>query len=368
MPDKRIENINVYSEDPLLTPEQLKQKFPLTEAAVRTVMHGQQAVKDILDGKDHRLFVVVGPCSVHDVRAAREYAAKLHALAEEVSDTLFLVMRVYFEKPRTRIGWQGLINDPYLDRSYKIEDGLHLSRKLLLDIASMGLPAAGEALDLVSPQYIQDLFSWTAIGARTAESQSHRKMASGLSSAVGFKNSTNGSLTVAINAMHSAANDNHFLSVDPGGHVAVVRTKGNPYSHIVLRGGSDRPNYDTESIRRCEQQLADAGLPPRIMVDCSHANSGKNPKMQLQVLQNVAEQIRERNRSIVALMLESNLKWGKQAIPADPRQLDYGVSITDACLDWQHTEAALRELRDSLKEVLPQRTREMAVTNNGLMR
>lgn len=355
MPDKRIENINVHSEDPLLTPEQLKRKFPLTEEAVQTVMHGQQTVKNILNRRDHRLFVVVGPCSVHDVEAALEYTLKLENLADELADTLFLIMRVYFEKPRTKVGWQGLINDPHLDNSYRIEDGLHLARKLLLDIAVSGLPAAGEALDLVSPQYIQDLFAWTAIGARTAESQSHRKMASGLSCAVGFKNSTEGDLAVAINAMHSAARDNHFLSVDPHGHVAVVRTKGNPHTHIVLRGGNKQPNYQADSIKSCELRLEQAGLPTNIMVDCSHANSGKDPGKQLEVLEDVSQQIAAGNHSIVAVMLESNLKAGRQAIPDDPSKLTYGVSVTDGCLDWERTERALRNLRGDLRAVLRQR-------------
>ncbi len=244
MSDKRVENINVFAEEALLAPMELKGLHPLSEKAVETVMRGQNAVKNILRRKDHRLFVVVGPCSIHDVKAAREYAEKLKNLGDEVEDTLLLIMRVYFEKPRTRIGWQGLINDPCLDNSCRIEEGLKLGRGLLLDLAELGLPAAGEALDLVSPQYVQDLISWTAIGARTTESQTHRKMASGFTSAVGFKNGTGGNLDVAINAMQAAAGSNNFLSVDPAGRVAVVRTKGNPHTHIVLRGGDEKPNYD----------------------------------------------------------------------------------------------------------------------------
>lgn len=355
MLDKRIENINVHSEDPLLTPQQLKQRYPMTEKAVATVMQGQQTIRNIIARKDHRMFVVVGPCSVHDVKAAYEYAERLKSLAQELNDTLFLVMRVYFEKPRTRIGWQGLINDPYLDNSFALEDGLCLARQLLLSIAELGLPAAGEALDLVTPQYIQDLFSWTAIGARTTESQSHRKMASGLSSTVGFKNGTDGNLTIAINAIQAAANANHFLSVNPTGQVAVIRTKGNPNTHIVLRGGIDKPNYDAASIAECEEKLKKAGLPQNIMVDCSHANSRKEPSKQLDVLTSVTQQIRNGNRSIVGLMLESNLNRGNQTIPQNVKDLKYGVSITDACLDWQTTEAALRKMCNRLKDVLPKR-------------
>ncbi len=349
MPNKRIENLNVYTEEPLLTPVELKKRFPLTDKAVQTVMIGQSAIKNILDRKDPRIFVVVGPCSIHDVEAARDYALRLKKLADEVDDTLFLLMRVYFEKPRTTTGWQGLINDPGLDGSGKLEEGLTLARELLLYVADLGLPAAGEALDLVSPQYIQDLFSWTAIGARTTESQTHRKMASGFSTTVGFKNGTNGNLIIAINAMHTAANPNSFISVDPEGHVAVIRTKGNKYTHIVLRGGEPGVNYDANSIARCEKELREAGLPENIMVDCSHANSQSDPNKQLGVLEDVTRQILEGNQSITGLMLESNIEWGKQVIPSDREALKYGVSITDACIDWQTTERALKQLREKLR-------------------
>lgn len=356
MIDKRVENVNVFAEEALLTPVELKEMFPLSEKAVETVMLAQQAVKNILQRKDHRLFVVVGPCSIHDVEAARDYAERLKILADEVEDTLLVIMRVYFEKPRTRIGWQGLINDPFLDNSCQIEEGLKLARKLLLDLAELGLPVAGEALDLVSPQYVQDLISWTAIGARTTESQTHRKMASGFTSPVGFKNGTNGSLDVAINAIHAAAKNNNFLSVDPPGRVAVVRTKGNPHTHIVLRGGDLKTNYDAESIADCERCLEEAGLSPNIMVDCSHANSGKDPARQVVVLEEVARQILQGNRSIVGLMLESHLHEGSQPLSKDLSHLRYGISITDPCLGWSETEQALLELRDRLKPVLPKRT------------
>jgi 3-deoxy-7-phosphoheptulonate synthase len=355
MTDERIENIHVFCEEPLLTPQQLKEAFPLSEDAVATVMKGQRTVKEILAREDHRLFAVVGPCSIHDLAAASEYASRLQALAEEVRDTLFLVMRVYFEKPRTRIGWQGLINDPDLDGSGRIDEGLRRARRLLLDLAERGLPAAGEALDLVSPQYVQDLISWTAIGARTAESQTHRKMASGFTSAVGFKNGTGGDIDVAIDAMFSAAHRNHFLGVDPSGRVAVVRTKGNPHTHIVLRGGSATPNHDAESIADCERRLRAAGLPENIMVDCSHDNSQRDPARQLTVLDEVTRQIEQGNRSIVAVMLESHLEWGSQPIRANPEELAYGVSVTDPCIDWGTTERVLRETRRRLADALPGR-------------
>lgn len=355
MTDERIENVHVFCEESLITPQQLKEAFPLSENAVATVMEGQRTIKEILTRRDHRLFAVVGPCSIHDLDAASEYASRLQALAEEVQDTLFLVMRVYFEKPRTRVGWQGLINDPDLDGSGRIEEGLRLGRKLLLELAERGLPAAGEALDLVSPQYVQDLISWTAIGARTTESQTHRKMASGFTSAVGFKNGTGGDIEVAIDAMFSAAHRNHFLSVDPFGRVAVIRTKGNPHTHIVLRGGSATSNYDAESIGRCERRLRAAELRENIMVDCSHDNSQRDPERQLTVLEEVARQIEQGNRSIIAVMLESHLEWGSQPIHENPRELSYGVSVTDPCIDWKTTERALRDTRRRLAKVLPNR-------------
>ncbi len=353
--DSRIENINVSSEDPLITPSQLRREFPHTDKHVETIKIARNSIYNILDRKEHRLFIVVGPCSIHDVEAAIDYATRLKKLAEEVSDTLMLVMRVYFEKPRTTVGWQGLINDPYLDGSGQIEEGLRQARKLLVDLAELGMPAAGEALDLVSPQYVQDLISWTAIGARTTESQTHRKMASAISTAVGFKNATNGDLTVAINALLSAVRSNHFLSVDPEGHVAVIRTKGNPYTHVVLRGGNNGPNYSTDDIAMCEKQLSAAGLQSNIMIDCSHANSLKDPAKQLMVMEEVSRQILDGNQSIVGLMIESNLEWGNQPILGDRTQLKYGVSVTDSCIDWKTTENAIRKMHAQLIDILPRR-------------
>jgi len=357
MADLPIDDLNVASNETLITPERLKREIPLSATALQTVNKGREVIRNILDGKDHRLFVVIGPCSIHDLKAAHEYAERLKVLAAEVSDTLYLVMRVYFEKPRTTVGWKGLINDPYLDDSFKIEDGLHIGRKLLLDLAEMGLPTATEALDPISPQYLQDLISWSAIGARTTESQTHREMASGLSSAVGFKNGTDGGLTVAINALQSVSSPHRFLGINQEGGVSIVTTKGNAYGHVVLRGGNGKPNYDSGSVALCEQALTKAKLTPNILVDCSHANSNKDPALQPLVMENVANQILEGNQSIIGLMVESHLNWGCQAIPKNLEDLQYGVSITDACIDWASTENTLRSMHAKLKDVLPKRAR-----------
>lgn len=357
MADLPIDDLNIASNVTLITPEQIKQKIPLSEKAQRTVSDGRQVVRDILTGKDHRLFIVIGPCSIHDIKAAHEYADRLKALADEVSDTLVLIMRVYFEKPRTTVGWKGLINDPYLDDSFKIEEGLHIGRQLLLDLAEKGLPTATEALDPISPQYLQDLISWSAIGARTTESQTHREMASGLSSAVGFKNGTDGSLTVAVNALESVSSPHRFLGINQQGGVSIVTTKGNNYGHVVLRGGNGKPNYDSVSVALCEQELKSAKIKPNIMIDCSHANSNKDPALQPLVLENITNQIVDGNQSISSLMVESHLGWGNQSIPGDLNDLKYGVSVTDACIDWATTEKSIREMRDKLKDVLPKRQR-----------
>ncbi len=358
MADLPINDLNVVSNDPLITPERLKLEIPLTESASKTVAQGRQVVRDILDGKDHRIFVVIGPCSIHDIKAAHEYADRLKVLAEKVSDTLFLVMRVYFEKPRTTVGWKGLINDPYLDDSFKIQDGLHIGRQLLLELAEKGLPTATEALDPISPQYLQDLISWSAIGARTTESQTHREMASGLSSAVGFKNGTDGSLTVAINALQSVSNPHRFLGINQQGQVSIVQTKGNPYGHVVLRGGNGKPNYDSVSVAVCERELSKAKVKANIMVDCSHANSNKDASLQPLVMDNVANQIIEGNQSIIGLMVESHLGYGNQPIPKDLNELKYGVSVTDACIDWEMTEQSIMSMHNKLKDVLPKRKRD----------
>ncbi len=355
MSNNAVHNINVASQDVLISPEQLKASLPLSEPARDMVTRSRQVIWDILDRRDPRIFVVVGPCSIHDPEAALDYARRLRALAEELQDTLYIVMRVYFEKPRTTVGWKGLINDPHLDDSFKIEEGLHIGRKLLLDILEMGLPTSTEALDPISPQYLQDLISWSAIGARTTESQTHREMASGLSCAVGFKNGTDGSLTVATNALNSVAKPHRFLGINHEGRVSVYTTKGNRYGHVVLRGGGAGPNYDSVSVALCEEALTKAKAPLNIMVDCSHANSNKQPELQTLVVDNVGNQILEGNRSIIGLMVESNLKAGNQSIPPDLKDLEYGVSITDGCIDWDTTASCLRGLRDKLKDVLPGR-------------
>ncbi|MBN2344011.1 MAG: 3-deoxy-7-phosphoheptulonate synthase [Deltaproteobacteria bacterium] len=342
-----IENLNILSEEPILTPNALKQMYPLTPSTIRTVKQGQQTIKNILHRRDSRLLVITGPCSIHDVASAREYAARLRALCDELCDKLYLVMRVYFEKPRTTTGWQGLVIDPFLDGSCVIEEGLKMSRALLSHIAELGLPAAGEALDIVTPPFIQDLFSWTAIGARTTESQSHRKMASGLTATVGFKNGTDGNIDIALHALQSVAAPHNFVSINPEGNVSVIRTSGNPNTHIILRGGKT-PNFDAEHIARYEQKLRDAKIEPRIMIDCSHANSNKQPENQATVVENVIAQKRNGNQSIIGIMLESHLHAGSQPILRDPAELKYGVSITDPCIDFETTERLLRKLHRTL--------------------
>ncbi len=348
----QIENLNIDSAEVLITPSDLKKDIPLTEAATLTIAEGRNAVRNILDRKDHRLMVVIGPCSIHDTEAALDYARRLKEISKEVDDTLLLVMRVYFEKPRTTTGWKGLINDPHLNDTFKIEEGLHIGRKLLMDIAEIGLPTATEALDPISPQYVQDLISWSAIGARTTESQTHREMASGLSSAVGFKNGTDGSLEVAINALKSVSAPHNFLGINPQGQVSIIATKGNSYGHVVLRGGDGKPNYDSVSVSVCEEQLKKAGILPNIMIDCSHANSNKDHNLQPLVAENVANQIMEGNESIIGVMIESNIEAGNQKIPENLAELTYGQSITDACISWEVTEKLLRSMRDKIKPAL----------------
>ncbi len=352
-----LENVNIVAQETLITPAALHEKLPITKKAGETIATGRQAVRDILDGKDHRILMVIGPCSIHDVDAAMDYANRLKKLAEQVSDTILVVMRVYFEKPRTTVGWKGLINDPDMNDSFQVEKGFHIARKLLLDISELGLPTSTEALDPISPQYIQDLISWSAIGARTTESQTHREMASGLSSAVGFKNGTDGGLTVAINALQSVANPHRFLGINMEGQVSIINSGGNPYAHVVLRGGNGKPNYDSVSVQLAEDELEKAGLSANIMVDCSHANSNKNHELQALVLENITNQILEGNDSIMGVMVESNIGPGNQKIPKDLSELKYGVSVTDACIDWETTEKSLLDMDSKLKEVLPKRNR-----------
>ncbi len=344
-------DINVVSKTLLPTPREVEARRPLPPEAAVTVTRARRTVADILEHRDPRWFVVVGPCSIHDLTAAREYAERLRALADEVSDTLFVVMRVYFEKPRTSMGWKGFVNDPYLDDSFRIADGLLLARGLLLDLATMGLPTATEALDPITPQYLGDLVAVSAIGARTTESQPHREMASGLSTPVGFKNATDGGLEAAVNAMHAAAQPHSFLGIDQRGQCAVFRTRGNRLGYVILRGG-DRPNYDAATVARTEEVLAAAGLPLRIAVDCSHGNSGKDPLRQPDVLDDCIRQRLAGNRSIVGVMLESHLHAGNQSLGPDPSTLRYGVSITDACMDWDTTARVLRDARERLRPTM----------------
>ena len=354
-----VEDLNVLSTETLVAPVVLKEAIPATEGARQVVSNARLSLRRILAGEDHRLFVIVGPCSIHDVGAAMEYAERLKVLTPDIDDTLLPVMRVYFEKPRTTIGWKGLINDPYMNDTFNIVDGLHIGRKLLVDLAEMGVPTSTEALDPVTPQYLQDMIAWSAIGARTTESQTHREMASGLSSPIGFKNGTDGGLEVAINALKSVSAPHRFLGINHQGEVSVIHTRGNRHAHIVLRGGSGGANYDSVNVALCEEQLAKAGVSGNIMIDCSHANSNKNHELQPLVIDNVANQILDGNQSIIGLMIESHLNAGNQAIPDEPSQLLYGVSVTDACIDWDTTEQMLRGLRDKVREVLPTRRTSM---------
>jgi 3-deoxy-7-phosphoheptulonate synthase len=350
MNHKSLSNVNVVGCSLLPTPKKIQEQLPMTEKSIQTVMEGRQIIQNILDGKDSRLFIVVGPCSIHDTKAALEYAQRLKKLSDQVKDKLFLVLRVYFEKPRTTTGWKGLINDPFMDDSFRIEEGVKIARKLLIELTEMGLSTATEALDPVIPQYISELICWSAIGARTTESQTHREMASGLSMPVGFKNGTDGNIQVALNAMKSALSPHSFLGIDPDGRISVFQTKGNPYSHIVLRGGDSRPNYDAESVAQCEAALNKAALPKKIMIDCSHGNSNKDHRNQPKVFQSVLEQVSTGNHSIAGLMVESNLVEGNQSIPKDLHQLKYGVSVTDKCIDWKTTEEMILEGYKKMKK------------------
>ncbi len=342
------ENLNIESTEILSTPAEIKKKLPLSVELQDSITQHRKMLEDILDGKDNRLFAVVGPCSIHDPKAALDYAKRLKKLADEVSDTIFIVMRVYFEKPRTTTGWKGLINDPHLDDSFDIETGLTQARALMIELAEIGLPIATEALDPISPQYLADLISWSAIGARTTESQTHREMASGLSCPVGFKNGTDGSLKVATDALQAVTSPHSFLGINHLGQVSIVRTKGNSYGHIVLRGGGNKPNYDIKVIEDCEKRLEDLDLPKCLVVDCSHENSDKDPAKQVDVFNYCIEQRLNDNRSIVGVMLESNINWGNQKIQKDLSQLKYGVSITDACIDWDTTEKLIRDADNAL--------------------
>ena len=336
---RKIQDIHVQSLLPLIAPKDLKDQMPVDEAIVATVVEARETIRKIIRGTDRRLLCIVGPCSIHDPTSALDFANRLRMLKDAVGNEIYLVMRVYFEKPRTTIGWKGLINDPHMDDSCDITEGLRIARTVLLEINRMGLAAGTETLDPITPQYIADLISWSAIGARTTESQTHREMASGLSMPVGFKNSTEGNLQVAMNAIQSARRPHSFLGITQEGMTAIVRTSGNPDTHIVLRGGK-KPNYDAASIAECEQMLSAGGLEPRVMVDCSHAQTGKDYSKQPEVFATLVEQVRTGSKAILGAMLESNIEAGNQPV-TDRASLRYGVSITDPCIDWATTERCL---------------------------
>lgn len=340
----KTQDLHVVENRPLLAPNQLLGQLPLTETAAALVAQTRDRIRNIMHNEDRRLLVIVGPCSVHDVDAAYEYAQKLVTLREKFADQLEIVMRVYFEKPRTSIGWKGLINDPHLDGSYDINEGLRLARKLLLDLAELGLPSATELLDPITPQYIADVIAWTAIGARTTESQTHREMASGLSMPIGFKNNTNGSLDAASNAMLSASQPHHFLGINGDGHASIVSTTGNADGHLVLRGGKQGPNYEKSFVDNAAQTLVEKNLNPRIMVDCSHANANKDHNRQVTVLENIAQQVSDGSQHLLGVMIESHLVAGKQPIRKKLSELTYGQSITDACVDIDTTHEMLEQL------------------------
>ena len=342
-------NLRIRSSRVVIPPIFLEEEMPLTDNASCTVFEARNHIVDILNGADDRLIVVVGPCSIHDPVAAREYAGFLKEAIAEFSSDLMIVMRVYFEKPRTTLGWKGLINDPYFDESFRISDGLRIARRLLLDLAEMGVPAGTEYLDMISPQYVSDLVSWGAIGARTTESQVHRQLASGLSCPVGFKNGTSGNVQIAVEAILSAGHPHTFLGTTETGQSAILLTSGNTDCHVILRGGRQVTNYDATSVASTASQMEKAGVKPRIMVDCSHANSGKDHRKQGAVSSAVAEQIAKGDRRIIGVMIESNLVAGSQSL-GNGKTLVYGQSITDACIDWAETQTLLRELADATRQ------------------
>ncbi len=339
---QKTSDVRIQSLDPLVPPVALKEEVPASETSLQTVLESRRVIESILSGNDPRMLAVVGPCSIHDPEAALDYARRLKRLHDELEDRVFLVMRVYFEKPRTRLGWRGLILDPHLDGSYDIQTGLRTARRLLGEITNMGLPTGSEMLDPIVPQYTDDLTSWASIGARTIESQTHREMASGLSMPVGFKNSTDGSIEVAVNALASSRNPHSFIGIDPEGRTCVLNTTGNEHGHIILRGGRTGPNYHDESVEEAVGMLEKAGYPPAVMIDCSHSNSLKDPSRQQKILRSAVRQRREGQTALVGVMIESNIGYGRQDIPDDRADLLYGVSITDPCIDWDTTEESLR--------------------------
>jgi 3-deoxy-7-phosphoheptulonate synthase len=348
--------IHVKSQDPLVSPSDMARRLPMTEAANVTVVGAREAIARAIRGEDARMLAVVGPCSIHDEPSALEYAGRLADLARRVQDRLIVLMRVYFEKPRTTIGWKGLINDPHLDGSFDIAEGLARARRILLTVNERGLPAATEMLDPISPQYTADLVAWASIGARTVESQTHRQLASGLSMPIGFKNSTDGNLQSAVDAMSAARQPHHFLGMDFEGRTCVIATTGNPDGHLILRGGRAGPNYDPKSVARAMGLLAKAGLGQAVMIDCSHANSRKDPRRQADAWRSAVAQRLAGNARVLGMMLESNLREGAQKIPKDPSkigQLQHGVSVTDACIGWEETESLILEAHATLAQAVP---------------
>ncbi|MCL1056945.1 3-deoxy-7-phosphoheptulonate synthase [Shewanella sp. Choline-02u-19] len=362
MQQDTINNIHISSEKVLVTPEELKRDLPLSAHASQYVLKARKTVSDIVHKRDNRVLVISGPCSIHDIDAAKEYALKLKKLHDALGDQFYVLMRVYFEKPRTTVGWKGMINDPDMNESFNVDKGLRKARELMIWLAELGLPVATEALDPISPQYMSELITWSAIGARTTESQTHREMASGLSMPVGFKNGTDGKLGVAINALESAASSHRFMGINQKGQVALLQTAGNPDGHVILRGGK-APNYDADSVAECEKQLHAAKLNARLIVDCSHGNSSKDHNKQVPVCEDVFRQIVNGNQSIIGVMLESHLNAGKQSSNLPLNELAYGVSVTDACIDWQSTEALLRTGAADLASVLPTRFDMLNVAN-----
>jgi len=348
--DSQIHNTNIASEAVITSPNDLSKKLPITQKGKRNIMAGREVVSDILSGKDSRLMVIVGPCSIHNLEAAKEYAHKLKTLSEELKESLYIVMRVYFEKPRTTIGWKGLISDPDMDNSLDVDKGLYQSRQFLTWLAELGMPAATEALNPITPQYLADLISWCAIGARTTESQTHREMSSGLSMTVGFKNGTDGNLKMAVNAIKACSSPQSFLGINDEGQISTFKAKGNKSSHIILRGGI-KPNYHSEDIKRCEKLLRQNDLPERIMVDCSHDNSNQDYRLQGNVVEEIGTQIIAGNKSIFGIMLESNLFSGNQKILDNQNEMKYGVSVTDGCIDWEETQSVLRRLSETISNI-----------------
>ncbi|KPZ68990.1 Phospho-2-dehydro-3-deoxyheptonate aldolase, Tyr-sensitive [Shewanella sp. P1-14-1] len=354
MQQDTINNVHISSEKVLVTPAELKNELPLSDHAYQYILDARQTVADIVHKRDNRVLIVTGPCSIHDIDAAKEYALKLKKLHDELSGEFYILMRVYFEKPRTTVGWKGLINDPDMNESFDVEKGLRMARELMIWLAELELPVATEALDPISPQYMSELVTWSAIGARTTESQTHREMASGLSMPVGFKNGTDGKLDVAINALKSAASSHRFMGINQQGQVSLLQTAGNPDGHVILRGGKT-PNYDAESVAVCENQLHKAKLNARLIIDCSHGNSSKDYTRQTLVCEDVFQQIADGNRSVIGVMLESHLNEGNQACDKPLPELAYGVSVTDSCINWATTESLLRRNAESLKAILPTR-------------